>query len=204
MILEACVGEFSQVPKVIKRGAQRIELNADLAQGGITPSLGVIKATVEYAHQYQIPVIVMLRPRGRNFIYNAAELQIMHEDAQLIAKSGADGVAVGILTSGKQINTAALEYVLGDLPLIKVFHMAFDEIKNQPAAMDWLIQHNFQRILTHGDPLNKPLNIKHLQELIEYARGRIEILPGGGITHSNVQDITHLLGVEQAHGSRIV
>ncbi|UQS82756.1 copper homeostasis protein CutC [Bombilactobacillus folatiphilus] len=204
MILEACVGEFNQVPKAIARGANRLELNADLAQGGITPSLGVIQATVQYAHHHHTPVIVMLRPRGRNFIYNTTEIEIMRNDAKLIAQSGADGVAVGILTSGKQINYDALLYVLKDLPLERVFHMAFDEIKNQEQAINWLIKHKFQRILTHGGPLDQPLNIKHLQELTCIAQQQITILPGGGITKNNVNDIAQLLGLKEAHGTKIV
>ncbi|MBA1435070.1 copper homeostasis protein CutC [Bombilactobacillus bombi] len=204
MIKEACVGDFRMAVHAIKHGANRLELNADLAQGGITPSVGVIQKTITFAHQYQIPVVVMVRPRGGNFIYSEAEIEIMRIDAQTIAQLGADGIAIGILTSHRQLQTEQLLYVTHDLPLELVFHMAFDEITDQKSALKWLAKHNFQRILTHGGPLNQPLNIKHLQELIAQAPQQIQILPGGGITKSNVSDILRVLAVDQAHGTKII
>lgn len=204
MIKEACVDDFSTALKAINHGADRLELNADLAQGGITPSLGVITETVNLAHQYHVPVIVMLRPRGGNFIYSQHEIQIMRFDAQKIAQAQADGIALGILTSHQRLQTKQILYVTNQLPLELTFHMAFDQITNQPAALHWLIKHHFQRILTHGGPLNQPLNIKHLQELITLAANQIQIMPGGGINKSNVNKIMRILNVKQVHGSRIV
>ena len=204
MIKEACVGDFRSAVRAIHHGANRLELNADLAQGGITPSLGVITETVSFAHQHHIPVIVMLRPRGGNFIYSHHEIEIMRFDAQKIAQAQADGIALGILTSHHQLQTEQLLYVTQQLPLELTFHMAFDQIANQASALHWLSQHHFQRILTHGGPLNQPLNIKHLQELITLAAHQIQSLPGGGITKGNVADIMRVLNVEQAHGSKIV
>lgn len=99
MIKEACVGDFRSAVRAINHGVNRLELNADLAQGGITHSLGVITGTVRFAHQHHIPVIVMLRPRGGNFIYSHHEIEIMRFDAQKIAQAQADGIALGILTS---------------------------------------------------------------------------------------------------------
>ena len=68
MIKEVCVENFTNVPLMIERGADRIELNNDLSVGGTTPSFGVIKKTVEYTHKHDVPVIVMIRPRGGNFL----------------------------------------------------------------------------------------------------------------------------------------
>ena len=73
MIKEVCVENFTNVPLMIERGADRIELNNDLSVGGTTPSFGVIKKTVEYAHKHDVPAVVMIRPRGGNFVYNEAE-----------------------------------------------------------------------------------------------------------------------------------
>lgn len=204
MIKEVCVGDYRSALRALKHGANRLELNADLAQSGITPSIGVIQQTTQLAHQYNVPVIVMVRPRGGNFIYSNDEIEIMRLDAQKIAQVGADGIAIGILTSHRQIQTEQLLYVIKDLNIELVFHMAFDEISNQKLALQWLIEHNFQRILTHGGPLEQPLNIKHLQELIEQANNQIQILPGGGVTKKNVADIIRVLDVNQAHGTKIV
>ena len=103
MLKEVCVENFTNVPLMIERGAERIELNNDLANGGTTPSFGVIKKTVEYAHKYNVPVIVMIRPRSGNFVYTADELEIMNSDIQMCSLLKADGIAFGCLTDNKQL-----------------------------------------------------------------------------------------------------
>ena len=94
MIKEVCVENFTNVPLMIKRGANRIELNNDLAAGGTTPSFGVIKKTVEFAHRYKVPVIVMIRQRSGNIVYTADELEIMNNDIQMCSLLNADGICL--------------------------------------------------------------------------------------------------------------
>ena len=98
MLREVCVENYTDIPRMIEAGADRIELNNDLGAGGTTPSFGVIKQSIKYAHQHQIPVVVMIRPRGGNFVYNDDEFTIMKQDLQVAAILGADGVALGCLT----------------------------------------------------------------------------------------------------------
>lgn len=98
MIKEVCVENFTNVPLMIERGADRIELNNDLSVCGTTPSFGVIKKTVEYTHKHDVPVIVMIRPRGGNFVYSEDELEIMINDIQICSLLGVDGVTFGCLT----------------------------------------------------------------------------------------------------------
>ncbi len=43
MIKEVCIENFTDVPRFINLGADRFELNSDLAAGDLTPSFGVIK-----------------------------------------------------------------------------------------------------------------------------------------------------------------
>ena len=104
MLREVCVENYTDIPRMIEAGADRIELNNDLGAGGTTPSFGVIKQSIKYAHQHQIPVVVMIRPRGGNFVYNDDEFTIMKQDLQVAAILGADGVALGCLTADKQLD----------------------------------------------------------------------------------------------------
>ena len=97
MLKEACVENFTNVPKVIAEGANRIELNNDLAAGGTTPSFGVTKKVVEYAHNLNIPVVVMIRPRAGNFVYTKDEIAIMLSDIEMASLAGADGVTFGCI-----------------------------------------------------------------------------------------------------------
>lgn len=211
MIKEVCVENFTNVPLMIERGADRIELNNDLSVGGTTPSFGVIKKTVEYAHKHDVPVIVMIRPRGGNFVYNEDELEIMINDIQICSLLGVDGVTFGCLTREKHLDKRAMNRLLsvahvGGLEV--VMHMAFDELTNaeQKEAIDWLSQNRVKRILTHGGPLNQPIShtLDHLKEVVKQAKNKIEILPGGGITKVNVNKIVEQIKIKQVHGTKLL
>ena len=211
MIKEVCVENFTNVPLMIERGANRIELNNNLSVGGTTPSFGVIKKTVEYAHKHDVPVIVMIRPRGGNFVYNEDELEIMINDIQICSLLNVDGVTFGCLTREKHLDKRAMNRLLsvahaGDLEV--VMHMAFDELTNaeQKEAINWLSQNKVKRILTHGGPLNQPISqtLDHLEEVVKQAKNKIEILPGGGITKANVNKIVEQIKIKQVHGTKIL
>ena len=211
MIKEVCVENFTNVPLMIERGANRIELNNDLSVGGTTPSFGVIKKTVEYAHKHDVPVIVMIRPRGGNFVYNEDELEIMINDIQICSLLNVDGVTFGCLTREKHLDKRAMNRLLsvahaGDLEV--VMHMAFDELTNaeRKEAIDWLSQNRVKRILTHGGPLNQPIShtLDHLKEVVKQAKNKIEILPGGGITKANINKIVEQIKIKQVHGTKLL
>lgn len=95
IIKEAVVATFPEIVRVIQNGADRIELNADLAAGGITPSKGMIAEAIKYVHDHDKEITVMIRPRGGNFVYNDIELKIMEADILEAQQLGADGVALG-------------------------------------------------------------------------------------------------------------
>ncbi|WEV70234.1 copper homeostasis protein CutC [Lactobacillus sp. ESL0785] len=211
MLKEVCVENFTMVPQVIAAGADRIELNNNLAAGGTTPSYGVIKQTVLYAHQSNLPVVVMIRPRGGNFSYNNEEMAIMLADLQIAAELNVDAVTFGCLTNNQQLDKAKMQLLLTaatkvNLPV--VMHMAFDEIPvaEQQDSLNWLADHGVSRILTHGGSLKQPIEkmIPHLQEIISWAKDKIEILPGGGITAANCERIEQEVRTGQLHGSKIV
>ena len=211
MLKEACVENFYNIPHVIKAGADRLELNNDLALGGTTPSYGVIKKSVTYAENFKIPVIIMIRPRGGDFVYNENEIGIMADDIEASAKLGAQGVAFGCLTNNNQINRIQMKHLITlarSLNVEVVMHMAFDDISNdkQKTELNWLADQGVKRILTHGGKLDKPIlaTILHLKEIIKWANDRIEILPGGGITTENSNLVSAELNVNQLHGTKIV
>lgn len=211
IIREACVENFSKVPLMISKGANRLELNNDLSAGGTTPSFGVIKKTVAYAHKHQVPVIVMIRPRGGNFVYNSDEVEIMCNDIKLCSLLNVDGVTFGCLTKNGDLDKNAMTKLISiahGVGMQVVMHMAFDAIpiNEQSQTVDWLINNHVCRILTHGSSLDLPVEecIPDLQRIIKVAADRIEILPGGGVNIDNYQKIAHVLGVTQVHGTRIV
>lgn len=209
IIREAAVENFTNIPSAISSGANRIELNDNLAVGGTTVSYGVLKESISYASDKQIPVVAMIRPRGGNFVYHDTELKIMEADLFEAQKLGIDAVAFGVLTIDGQIDTEAMEMLIGASEGMEiVFHMAFDQIAeaDQEESINWLVDHGVSRILTHGGPLTTPIDktIPHLKEIINWAGSKIQILPGGGINYDNYQKIASELGVNQVHGTQIV
>lgn len=216
LVREFCAENMEHVPDAVAAGAARIELCDNLAVGGTTPSYGVIRATVAHAHEHGVGVMCMVRPRGGDFEYTAAEAAMMRDDLLLAKRLGVSGVVFGCLRDGRLDRNLTAELVrLAHEPsaeapsgIAVTFHMAFDALTpdDQLAAIDWLAEQGVERILTHGGPAGTPIadNIEHLRRLVEHAAGRIIILPGGGITWENAEAIARELGVFEVHGTKIV
>jgi len=209
MIYEFCAENVTLLEKAMQAGARRIELCDNLAVGGTTPSYGVTKAAVELAANYDTTIMTMIRPRGGDFVYTDLEIAIMLEDIRLTAQAGSQGVVFGTLTADKKLDKPNLEKLIATSKGMEiVFHMAFDELsdEDQLEAIDWLSQAGVTRILTRagvsGDSLEK--RFAHYHRILEHAKGKIEILPGGGIDLDNRQTFIEQLGVTQLHGTKVV
>lgn len=209
MIYEFCAENVTLLEKAMQAGARRIELCDNLAVGGTTPSYGVTKAAVELAANYDTTIMTMIRPRGGDFVYHDMEIAIMLEDIRLTAQAGSQGVVFGALTADKKLDKTNLEKLItASKGMEIVFHMAFDELseEDQLEAIDWLSQAGVTRILTRagvsGDSLEK--RFAHYHRILEHAKGKIEILPGGGIDLDNRQTFIDQLGVTQLHGTKVV
>ena len=209
MIYEFCAENVTLLEKAMQAGARRIELCDNLAVGGTTPSYGVTKAAVELAANYDTTIMTMIRPRGGDFAYTNLEIAIMLEDIRLTAQAGSQGVVFGTLTADKKLDKPNLEKLIAASKGMEiVFHMAFDELsdEDQLEAIDWLSQAGVTRILTRagvsGDSLEK--RFAHYHRILEHAKGKIEILPGGGIDLDNRQTFIDQLGVTQLHGTKVV
>lgn len=224
LIREFCAENMRLVPEAIRAGAGRVELCDNLAAGGTSPSYGVIRHAVEYAHEHGIAMMAMCRPRGGNFVYTYRERESLADDVRCARSLGVTGVVIGCLALGSDGKLVLDERLLqrlveeakgpgqgiaaGHDPVQVTFHMAFDELDSgrQSEAIDTLAGLGIERILTHGGPLSTPIeeNLAHLAELVAYANGRLSILPGGGITWQNAKSVAQTLGVREVHGSRIV
>ena len=209
MIYEFCAENVTLLEKAMQAGSRRIELCDNLAVGGTTPSYGVTKAAVELAANYDTTIMTMIRPRAGDFVYNELEIAIMLEDIRLTAQAGSQGVVFGVLTADKKLDKPNLEKLIAASKGMEiVFHMAFDELseEDQLEAIDWLSQAGVTRILTRagvsGDSLEK--RFAHYHRILEHAKGKIEILPGGGIDLDNRQTFIDQLGVTQLHGTKVV
>lgn len=208
MILEFCAENSEKIPHAIKAGAKRIELCDRLDLGGVTPSRAVQIEALEHSHRHNVSVMGMIRPRGGNFIYSETEIDIMAERVKESVSLGMDGIVFGCLTEEGLLDTLNIERLLS---LAKgketVFHMAFDFISKdkQQSALETLIDYGMTRVLTRGGVSGSALdNKEHVNKIINWSEGRIEILPGGGITSDNLDECKKAIHSNQFHGTSVV
>ncbi|VYU24524.1 copper homeostasis protein CutC [Clostridium paraputrificum] len=198
---EACVGNYNEAISAFERGANRIELCDNLMEDGTTPSVGTIKKTIKNVN---IPVMVIIRPRGGSFEYSEDEVEIMLEDIQVCKENGAYGVVIGVL-NGKEINMDVTKKLVERAkPLSITFHMAFDEIEDKFKAIDQLVELGVDRILTKGGCENALAGKDSLKKLVEYADDRITIMPGKGVNKENRDYILEYTGAKEIHGTKVV
>ncbi|EHI70097.1 copper homeostasis protein CutC [Streptococcus ictaluri] len=209
MIKEFCAENLTHLSQLNPQDIQRVELCDNLAVGGTTPSYGVIKEACQLLHDKGISVATMIRPRGGDFVYNDIELRVMEEDILKAIEAGSDCLVLGLLTDEGHLDTEAIEQLLPatqGLPL--VFHMAFDHIvpEQQLESLEALIDYGFERILLHGSKEANSIydNIDYISTLVRAAKGRIEIMIGGGVTSDNCQELSQLTGTSIVHGTKII
>lgn len=208
-IYEFCAENVTFLEKAFQAGAQRVELCDNLAVGGTTPSYGVIKVAVELAKTYQAKVVVMIRPRGGEFVYSQEELAIMLEDMKCARELGVDGFVLGALTPENRLDKDALRTLLEASQGLEVtMHMAFDQIPkaDQPSTIQWLKENGVTRLLTRAGTPETALDsrLKRYAELVQLADGQLDILAGGGISVANRDQFLAIPGLEQVHGTRVV
>ena len=201
VILEACVGSYSEAVIAIKNGANRIELCENLYEGGTTPSYGTIKKIRELA----IPSFVMIRPRGGNFVYSCDEIEIMKEDIKICKELGVLGVVFGVLTEDNKIDYKLLEELVTlAKPMSVTFHKAIDEIENPENEILNLAKLGVDRILTSGKKATAHEGALLLNSLIKIAEDKIKIIVCGGVTKDNFNYINNLIPNTEYHGKKIV
>lgn len=183
MLLEIVATSVKSAINAEKGGADRIELCSELGVGGITPSYGLIQQVLE---RTSIPVFVLIRPRGGNFVYSDDEFEIIKKDIQLCKDLGCAGIVSGILKDDNSLDLIRTKELIElSKPMSFTFHRGFDLTPNPFDELEKLIEIGAERILSSGqnDSAEKGLNL--LVELKNKAQNRITILPGGGTNSEN-------------------
>lgn len=198
MTLEICIDSYEGALLAQKYGAKRVELCSALSVGGLTPSMAI---TIKCAQLNGPEVHVMLRHKEGNFQYNENDIQILLDDMEVLSHTGIKGVVFGCLNSSNQLDYEANEQLISQakqLGLIATFHRAFDYIENPEEALEQIIKLGFDRLLTSGQQAKAIEGIKLLQDLVEQANGRIEIMAGSGINADNALKLASA-GVNALH-----
>jgi len=196
-LVEACVDTIESAAAAARGGAQRLELCANLVEGGTTPSAGVIALACA---RLPVPVYVMIRPRGGDFCYTPLEFEAMQHDVADAKRLGAAGVVFGILEADGTVDTARTRTLVEVArPLPVTFHRAFDVTRDPHEALGALIALGVDRVLTSGQQASVPAGLPLIAELVRQAGGSIGILPGGGITAANVTEVVRVACVREVH-----
>ena len=202
MIKEACVESLIDALEAEKRGADRIELCDNLSQGGTTPSYGTIKVALS---TLKIPVFPIIRPRGGDFYYTPAEIEVIKEDIKVCKSLGAKGVVLGLLTKDKKIDFEVLSQLVElAKPMEVTFHKAIDELEDPTLVIDDLINLGVKRILSSG---TKPTALEGkdmLNKMIEKAGDRLTIVVAGKVTKEILPEVSNLIPAKEYHGKVIV
>lgn len=198
-LLEVCVDSPTGLLAAIDGGADRLELCSALALGGLTPTW----ALMNLAAEHEIPALAMIRPRAGDFVWTADEIDHMQGEIDDALEAGLDGIVIGANRPDGRLDAKALRRLLTDIPpeFDRVLHRCIDLTPDPVEAVDIAVQLGFTRILTSGGAARAPDAIGRLRAMFDRARGRVEIMPGSGITAANVGQLATLLPLTSVHAS---
>lgn len=197
--LEICAADIASVRAAAAAGADRVELCSALTEGGVTPSAGFI---AEARKSRNLGLMVLIRPRGGDFVYSPEEVDCMVADIATCALLGADGVVIGALTPDGDIDMKACRRMVEAARGMSItFHRAFDMVRDPHSALEQIIELGCHRVLTSGQAPSAPLGASLLHELHSRAAGRIRIMAGAGVKSSNLAALLAEAQPDEVHAS---
>ncbi len=195
--IEICVEGIDGLAAAQQAGADRAELCASLLEGGLTPSLGVVREALRIA---TIPFHVIVRPRGGDFLYSELEFRSMIEDVKVLRDMGVVGVVIGCLTPDGRIDEVRTKALVDAARPMKVTcHRAFDMTRDYREAIEALIRVGVDRVLTSGQRDTAIEGSDILKDIITIADGRIIIMACGALDAGNIAQVRTTTGVDEMH-----
>ena len=197
-MLEIAAGSLASAIAAQEGGADRVELCSSLAEGGITPSYGMLAVVRD---RVRIPVYVLVRPRAGDFLYDDAEFEIMRRDVETCASLGFDGVVIGALDADGLVDPRCRDLVAAAGTRGVTFHRAIDASADLAHTLEHIIALGCERVLTSGGSANALAGAGAIAGLVEQAAGRIKIMAGAGIRSQNLAEVIRLTRAHEFHGS---
>ncbi|MBP9927416.1 MAG: copper homeostasis protein CutC [Cyclobacteriaceae bacterium] len=199
MKIEIVVYNIESALRAQEGGADRIELCDNPAEGGTTPSYGIIESVRQNVN---LDVFVMIRPRGGDFCYTNYEFHSMKRDLYQCQRISVDGVVFGILNENGTLDKKRCKELINIARPLKVTcHRAFDMTRDPFEALEDCIELGFDRILTAGHKTTAALGADLIADLIKKAAGRIAIMPGSGVNENTVEEIIRKTNAKEIHFS---
>ena len=196
-LLEVCCYSMECAQEAQRQGADRIELCAAPQEGGLTPSLGVLKTVRQTV---TIPVHPIIRPRGGDFCYTDGEFAAMLEDIATVRELGFPGLVIGVLDPDGRVDIPRMKKIMAAAgPLAVTFHRAFDMCAEPHEAWRVLADIGVARILTSGQQSSAEKGLSLIAELIAQGDTPI-IMAGAGVRAANLEKFLQA-GVKEVHSS---
>lgn len=190
--IEVCVADLRSVSAATEGGADRVELCSGLPEGGVTPSLGMVKSAMAMTH---LPVRVLIRPRPGDFTYNDLEIVTMLTDIRAMADLGVAGFVVGALTPERSLDINVMKQLIDAMDSKPwTLHRAFDYVADPFTALQTAIDLGADTVLTSGQAATAPEGAGLIARLVQQSSERIHIMAGGGVTSEvfkELYDATH-------------
>ena len=194
---EVCVDTAEGLAQAVAGGADRIELCAALAVGGLTPSAGLMGLAAGCG----VPVVAMIRPRAGDFVWSEVEVGMMEAEIAAVRMAGLAGVVLGANLPDRRLDVPVLRrLVAAAAGLELVLHRCIDLAPDMGAALEEAVALGFHRILTSGGEVTAEAGAARIAALVVQAARRITVMPGSGVTPQNAA-LLKGLGISEIHAS---
>lgn len=184
--VEIAIEDPAHATDLARMGVHRIELCANLAQGGLTPTPGQAKSTLA---QTDLPVYCMIRSRAGNFTFSPAEKDTMLQDVLALAGCGIAGIVIGALTEYGTLDEPFMNELVAlahGLDLGITLHRAIDACTDRQGALTWAAEAGVERVLTSG---GEPKVAQGFNELARLVQGPVPVMAGSGVSAAVVDDL---------------
>jgi copper homeostasis protein len=196
---EVCAESVAATIAAREGGADRIELCSALSEGGLTPSDGLIRAAVR---ESGLPVHMILRPRGGDFVYSEVEFELMLAELEHGRQLGVSGFVFGMLDVRGRVDTEKTKRVVEAAGGLEVtFHRAFDCARDLPEALEEVIGTGCRRVLTSGGGPSVLEGAEVLSGIVAQAGERIKVALGGGLRLAHAAELAQRTRARAFHGS---
>jgi copper homeostasis protein len=198
IVLEVCVDDAAGIRAATEGGADRIELCAALALGGLSPSAGLIGLAARSA----VASMVMIRPRAGDFIWSADEITAMQAEIAATRAAGLAGVVIGASNPDGTLDAPVLAVLCQAAAGLDItLHRAIDLTPDPCAALDLCAALGIRRVLSSGGAATALAGLARLAQMQEYAAGRVQVMPGGGVTPGVLATLAQTLPLREVHAS---
>lgn len=199
LLLEIAANSLESALAAQAGGADRVELCGNLGEGGTTPSFGTLALARE---RLRIPLYVLIRPRGGDFVYSPDEWEVMRRDVELCARLGCDGVVIGALDAAGNVDRAGCRGLVDAAGAMGItFHRAFDCVADRAGALEDVVALGCERILTSGGADDALRGAATIAGDIARADGRLAVMAGAGLTTDNIAAAARATGAREFHAS---